>query len=179
MKKIFCFYFSLIAVLFVWGQNAEKIDGCGLNNLYRIDSTFYRSEQPNKEEFQLLYNYGIREILNLRSFHSDEDLIEGLDMTLHEIPMRAGKINDQKVIDALKVIKDRKGTMLVHCKHGSDRTGLMVALYRVIFQNWTKEDAITEMTGDKFGFHSIYTNIVKYVRNIDVAKIRQQLNITK
>lgn len=42
----------------------------------------------------------------------------------------------------------------VHCKHGVDRTGMVIASYRIIEQRWSVEDAIDEMM--KHGFHRIY-----------------------
>ncbi len=35
--------------------------------------------------------------------------------------------------------------VLIHCKAGSDRAGVMVALYRIQFEGWLKEDAKREM----------------------------------
>ncbi len=34
--------------------------------------------------------------------------------------------------------------MFIHCEHGVDRTGLLIALYRVIHQGWTRQDANRE-----------------------------------
>jgi len=64
---------------------------------------------------------------------------------------------------------------LIHCKHGADRTGLIVAMYRIVFQNWTKEQAIDEMTQGDFGFHQIYSNIIDFIRNVDVENIKKQI----
>jgi protein tyrosine/serine phosphatase len=48
----------------------------------------------------------------------------------------------------------------IHCQHGADRTGTMVAVYRVRVQGWTKEDAIKEMMEEKYGFHHVYEEVV-------------------
>ena len=45
------------------------------------------------------------------------------------------------------------GPFFVHCQHGSDRTGVCIAAYRIVVQGWTKQDAIREMTGGNYGFH--------------------------
>lgn len=48
--------------------------------------------------------------------------------------LRAGNIHDKGIIDALKVIKDAPKPILVHCLHGSDRTGAVIAMYRIILK---------------------------------------------
>ena len=60
--------------------------------------------------------------------------------------------NEEQLIEALRIIKNRKAPIVIHCHHGSDRTGAVCALYRVVFQNVSKEDAIHEMTEGGFGF---------------------------
>ena len=49
--------------------------------------------------------------------------------------MNAGKVSQEQLIDALRIIKNRKGPVLLHCWHGSDRTGATVAAYRIVFNN--------------------------------------------
>ena len=65
--------------------------------------------------------------------------------------------------------------VLVHCKHGSDRTGMMVAVYRVVVQGWEKGAAVDEMTHGGYGFHAVWENLQDYVMALDVAGIRAQL----
>ena len=66
--------------------------------------------------------------------------------------------------------------VLIHCRHGSDRTGLIVALYRILYQNWTKEDALEEMLKGGYGHHSIFKNLPQIIRQIDVEKLRAKVN---
>ncbi len=175
-KKIVGLFFCLLVYSSgLFAQTAVKIDGLGLNNLYKIDEGVFRSEQPDKSDFARLEKFGITEVLNLRLLHSDEDEAKNTNLTLYRVPMRAGNIKENDVIQALKIIKNRKGNMLVHCKHGSDRTGIIIAMYRIVFQNYTKEQAITEMIGGGFGFHLIYQNIIEYIRQADIEKIKSQI----
>ncbi len=171
--------FLTIALLFylsgLFSQTVIKIDSLGLNNLYQIDKGVFRSEQPGKLDFVRLEKFGITEVLNLRLWHSDEDEAKDTDLILHRVPMRAGNIKERDVVQALKIIQNRKGSILIHCKHGSDRTGLIVAMYRIVFQGYTKEQAIREMTEGGFGFHTIYTNIIDYIQQADIEKIKNQL----
>jgi len=68
---------GVIFSLSLFSQNlkAEKITlpDSKLNNLYKIDSGVYRSEQPSHSDFKALEKYGIGESLNLRNRHSDRN----------------------------------------------------------------------------------------------------------
>ena len=54
----------------------------------------------------------------------------------------------------------------------SDVTGLMSAMYRVLEQGWSVEDALAELTEGGYGYHSVWTNILRYVRGADLEKLR-------
>jgi len=92
--------------------------------------------------------------------------------------MNALNISEQQSIEALRVIKDRKGPMLIHCWHGSDRTGTTIAAYRIIFNNWSKTQAQDEMINDGFGYHSrLFPNLVELIQELNVEKIQKALGI--
>jgi hypothetical protein len=51
----------------------------------------------------------------------------------------------------------------------------MVAMYRMIAQDWPREKAIREMEYGGFGYHTIWQNIPKYLEQVDLGKIRSEL----
>jgi protein tyrosine/serine phosphatase len=61
--------------------------------------------------------------------------------------------------------------VFVHCRRGADRTGVVVAVYRVCVEGWTKEDAIAEMMTGGFHFHSSWQHLVRYVRDLDTEHV--------
>ncbi|MDP6381012.1 MAG: protein-tyrosine phosphatase family protein [Phycisphaerae bacterium] len=81
---------------------------------------------------------------------------------------------DEDVAAFLEVMT-KKGNqpVFVHCKKGVDRTGTMVALYRVVFEDWPMEAAIKEM--QRFGRHSVWSNLDRYLRKIDVEALKRKL----
>ena len=172
----------LLGVIFsisIFSQNlkVEKITlpDSELTNLYKIDSGVYRSEQPSHEDFKALEKYGIGEALNLRN----DDEAAGTNVKLHRVKTKAHSINEEQLIEALRIIKNRKAPIVIHCHHGSDRTGAVCALYRVVFQNVSKEDAIHEMTEGGFGFHRIYKNIIRRIKEADIEQIRRKVMCTE
>lgn len=146
-----------------------------LTNLYMIDTGVYRSEQPSKADFKALEKYGIGEVLNLRNRHSDDDEAKGTSIKLHRIKTKAHSISETELIQALHIIKNRKAPIVFHCHHGSDRTGAVCAFYCIVFQNVSKEDAIHEMTKGGYGFHRIYKNIIRRIKEANVEQIREEV----
>ena len=67
--------------------------------------------------------------------------------------------------------------VLVHCQHGADRTGSMIAVYRVIVQGWSKDDAIREMKEGGYGFHRIWGNLPEWIENLDIDGVRREVGI--
>ncbi len=65
--------------------------------------------------------------------------------------------------------------ILIHCKHGADRTGLIVALYRIVFEGWDKISAIEELKNGGYGFHSIFINIPEYIEDIDIEQLKNSI----
>ncbi|OCG26107.1 hypothetical protein A9G11_01655 [Gilliamella sp. wkB108] len=143
------------------------------NNFHKISSDVFRSEQPSIKQMQYLDKLGFKTVINLRLWHSDQDEINNTGISEVWIKLRAGNITDEKMIEILQAIDKSPKPILIHCWHGSDRTGVIVAMYRLVFQNWTKEQAINELMQPKFGHHyNVYPNIVKYIENVDIEKMR-------
>lgn len=155
-----------------WGVSVADPE---LKNFYRVDEHLYRSAQPDAAGMKQLEKLGIVNVLNLRQFHTDTKEAEGTSLHLYHVPMNAALIKDEDVIAALNIISAAKKPVLVHCWHGSDRTGAVVAMYRIFFQGWSKEDAITEMVEGGYGHHAIYSNIAKYIKAVDVEAMRRKL----
>jgi len=153
---------------------AVPIELPGVGNLYRVNENLYRSEQPTSEGMKNLKEIiGIKTVINLRAFHSNAEEVMGTGLLNEELSVKTWHIEDEDVVRVLKLIrKNENGPLLIHCGQGSDRTGLMSAMYRIVEQGWSKDEAIKEMVDGGYGFHSIWSNIIEYIRNVDVKKIK-------
>lgn len=154
---------------------AEAVPLPGAENFYKVNDDLYRAAQPSKEAFGHYEALGIRTIVNLRANHSDAGEIEGTNLVLTEIPINTWNITDADVVAALRAIKAAEKPVLVHCQHGADRTGTIIAMVRLVLQGWTKEQALDELVKGGYGFHRIWINIPRYIENVDVEAIRKQV----
>jgi len=165
-----------------WGEDtaavrnerwAAPISLDGVPNLHQITPTLYRSEQPTPLGFQNLEKLGIRTVINLRAFSNDDDEVRGTALRTERVRILTWNVDDAQVIEVMRMLRDTgNGPFLIHCKHGADRTGLMSAMYRVLEQGWTVDDALAELTGGGYGYHAMWKNILRYVRSADVDKLR-------
>lgn len=145
----------------------------GLSNFARVADGIYRGAQPTKEGFAALKKMGIRTIINLRDWHSDADELKGLGLKYISIPCVASDIRESKIAAFIKAATNPANQpVFIHCQHGSDRTGLMLAVYRVCYQDWPREDAIKEM--DIFGRHKVYPDIPKYIREFNSQETKSK-----
>lgn len=146
--------------------HAEKL--ALVDNCYKISPKLLRSGQPSRKDFRKLEQYGIKTVLNLREYHSDDKEARGTGIKLLHIPLAAGSVTEDELLVCLLAIKKAPAPVLVHCWHGSDRTGIVCAAYRIAEQGWTPEAALQELTDGPFGHHEwYYSNLAELVKAID------------
>ncbi len=180
MQKIILLLFLLLPASVLATQPerpntwAQPVTNSKVANFWQVSPMLYRSAQPYVDGFRELQQRGIGEVLDLRLYHLDVPA-EDTPLTLHRSPLFASSINQENVISALKVIANAKQPVLVHCLHGSDRTGLVVAMYRVVCQGWSKRQAIEEMVGGGYGYHTMFGNIPEFIEQVDVEAVRREI----
>ncbi len=157
---------------------AVPLDVAGLPNLHKVTDSLYRGAQPTADGFRNLEEMGVKTVLNLRALNSDRDLLAGSNLAYEDISFKTWHPEDEDVVKFLKIVTDPlKAPVFVHCQHGADRTGMMLAVYRVVIEGWSKDDAIEEMTKGGYGYHSIWKEIIEYVRELDVDKIKREAGL--
>ena len=151
-----------------------------------MSDDLYRGAQPEAKGFAALKALGVKTIVNLRLVHSDRDemkaagLKAGEDFKYAHIKMEAWDADEDELARFLKLVGDPAcRPVFVHCKHGADRTGTAVATYRIVCQGWTKEDAIDEMRNGGFNFHEVWKGLPKFLREMDVEKLRKDAGLDK
>ncbi|WP_411390882.1 tyrosine-protein phosphatase [Pseudomonas sp. MPB23] len=145
-------------------------------NLYQMTPTLYRSALPDSHATTLLENLKIGTVINFLP-ESDTRWLKTPGIRQVQLVYRTNHVDDSDVLAALRVIKEAEasGPVLMHCKHGSDRTGLMAAMYRVVVQGWSKEEALNEMTLGGFGTSNGFKDGILYMMRADIDKLRTAL----
>jgi protein tyrosine/serine phosphatase len=153
---------------------SERIFGLpGLSNVGRVAPAVYRGAQPKPDGYATLKAMGIRTVVNFRLLHSEKEAVESAGMRSIEIPMDTFRdVNAEKVRRAIGLMRDPANQpVFVHCAHGQDRTGIVVAAYRMEADGWSREDAIAEMQA--FGFNDIWHELMEFVRKYPATASRR------
>lgn len=150
---------------------SPRADLPGLSNFAQVSPALYRSAQPTREGFERLKAMGVRTVVNLRNVASDRGEMAGLGLRYVHIHCVPWHPEDEDVVAFLQVVSDPANhPVLVHCRHGADRTGMMVAAYRAVVEGWPMDEAMQELP--RFGFHRIWGGLKTYLENLDAVKLR-------
>jgi tyrosine-protein phosphatase SIW14 len=140
--------FSVAASLTIASAWAGSQD---LPNFQKVDDDVYRGAQPTDSGFKDLAARGIKTIVDLRDIgeHSQADeqkVVTDLGMRYVSIPMQGMSTpKDQQVAAVLSLLNDAKsGPVFVHCRRGADRTGTVIAVYRISHDGWENKRALSE-----------------------------------
>lgn len=170
---------ALIVTLSGYGQElnirpgnwAVKFSSAFVHNFYKLNDSIYRSSQPGKKAFVELSQLGFKSVLNLRKDHTDQ--INNTQLQLYEVRMNASRFTDTEIVSTLKILLKSPKPIVVHCMYGADRTGVVLAMYRIIFENWTRQMAIDELMNGGYHFHKRFANIPKYITEVNIERIKK------
>ena len=155
------------------GQAEPLEGGDALPNLYRVSHELLRGAQPDAHGFELLRRLGVRTVINVRHGHPEGQPCLRNGLRYIEIPMRAWSFDEQDVVRFLEIAGSADhAPVFVHCRRGADRTGMLVAVYRVVIEGWSKEAALEEMTQGPYGYNPMWKQLRHFVRDMDVEKLR-------
>jgi len=138
----------ILIVLVVTWLNIIRYGG----NFHQVAPGVYRSAQLYYYNFPKFYKkYHFKTILNLRGKHTDKKwwIYENNFCKEHNITLINFGISDkqiqsiQKMKQIIKIIKNTKKPVLIHCKAGADRTGLATALYLYSIKDKNYSDMIS------------------------------------
>ena len=139
-------------------------------NLHKVGNKLFRSSQPSPRQ---LYNwkkkYGGKTIINLRgenglaSFKLEKKACKRLGLKL--INFRVYSRNPpqiDEIIGLIKIFHNAEYPALIHCKSGSDRTGIAAALYRILILNETVQKAANELHWSFGHIKTSHTGVLDY-----------------
>jgi protein tyrosine phosphatase (PTP) superfamily phosphohydrolase (DUF442 family) len=153
------------------GRVSEHLFGLpGLTSVGRVAPGIFRGAQPEPEGYATLKAMGVRTVVNLRTHHGEREAVEAAGMRYVEIPMSFLKKADPTIVrKALSVMTDPANQpVFVHCSVGTDRTGVVVAVYRMEVDGWSKAEAEAEM--EAYGFDWIWFRLKKTVTDWKVGE---------
>lgn len=131
----------------------------GIRNFRQVDSHVYRGGQPSQEGFAYLAKIGVKTILDLRKPGERSDwerkVVTASGMKYVNVPMSGLTPPSEAQISQILALFENSpaaGAVFVHCKRGADRTGAVVAAYRIDHDHWQNARALEEARADGMSF---------------------------
>ena len=138
----------------------------GVSYAAEVAPGLYRGGQPSAEGIAWLKSMGIKTVLNLRHYHGDteQQQVEAAGLRYERIALGSSDApRPEQVARFLEIVRDPAlRPLYVHCKHGVDRTGAMMSVYRMEEEGWSNLEAFAEM--EFFDANLIWQDLRNFVR---------------
>jgi uncharacterized protein (TIGR01244 family) len=130
--------------------SAQALQASGVGNFHQLNETVYRGAQPSTEGFQSLAKLGVKTIIDLRETGgratAERRVVEAAGMKYINIPLDGRAAPTEEQVSHLLALLNEKtaGPVFLHCRRGADRTGTIIACYRISHDHWNNEKALAE-----------------------------------
>lgn len=124
----------------------------GVPNFHQVDDHVFRGGQPSAHGFKSLSLIGVKTVIELRSGaeqrHDEESAVKMAGMHYIHVPFNGFTApTDQQIATVLSLLDDSSGwPVFIHYRRGADRTGTVIACYRIAHDHWANEKALNEAT---------------------------------
>ncbi len=160
-----------VVLLGVWGRAClgQIATNDHLPHFHQVNATFFRGAQPTEMGFAMLAKQGVKTVINLRSADEksvlEEQQVKNAGLRYFNIPLKGrGRPTDADVEKILSVINTPGNQpIFLHCKRGKDRTGTIVACYRISHDAWTGDQALAEAKRLRLGWSEL--GMKRYIRD--------------
>jgi tyrosine-protein phosphatase SIW14 len=167
-------FFSNVFLTFALALPVFAESAPGIENFHQVDAHVYRGAQPTEEGIQYLAKVGVKTVIDLRAAdgrsRKEEQLVIAAGMKYINVPMSGLTPPTQAEIGRiLEVLEnDSAGGVFVHCKRGADRTGAVIASYRIDHDGWDNPRALSEAMADGMSFFQLPRQ--SYIRAFQARK---------
>jgi len=145
-----------------------RADACGnplssqiANSCVVSKDVLWRGAKPDVAAATELVNRGVRTVVNLELAHDDREAFRDARPSVSQpqeieyfrirdwepnVVLASGLL-DRHVAEFIAITRSQPKPIYVHCRSGQNRTGVMVAAYRVLEENQPIDSAVAEMAG--------------------------------
>jgi tyrosine-protein phosphatase SIW14 len=163
---------SLSFCILVWPACGRQQTGKGVTesavipNFHQVNQHVYRGGQPGPEAWQSLAKMGVKTVIDLRredehSTAAEAQAVAAAGMIYVNVPMKGVVAPTNEQIGKVLTLLDSKDPVFVHCKRGADRTGAVIACYRIGHDRWQRQRALEE--AKSYGMGMVQLGLKHYI----------------
>jgi protein tyrosine/serine phosphatase len=149
----------------------------GLSNFAPVTGephAIYRGAQPTPAGIATLKKeFHVNTVIDLRDDWQtwEPDACRAQKIDYQRVATSARVIDKQKIREFLETLRRAKAPVYVHCLAGRDRTGMELAIYRIVDQGWTRQAAIDEL--DRHGYNRFwFPGIERFLLTFDPEEFK-------
>jgi tyrosine-protein phosphatase SIW14 len=160
------FLFSMVILSTAVAADTEMVYE-ELPKFHQVNTGLYRGAQPKEGGIARLAKLGIRTVISLRQenegTHTEEAETRAAGLRYFSVPMSdLGRPSDKDITRVLSLINDPGNyPVFVHCNHGRDRTGTVIACYRISHDGWTLKQSMDEAR--RYGMSRLQFRMAGYI----------------
>jgi tyrosine-protein phosphatase SIW14 len=121
----------------------------GIPNFHQVNDHIFRGGQPATEAWPSLARLGVKSVIDLRredehSTAAEAQAVAAAGMSYYNVPMKGVVEPTNEQIAKILTLLNSQDPVFVHCKRGADRTGTVIACYRIAHDRWERKQALNE-----------------------------------
>ncbi len=170
MTKVFLASFLLLARIAISSDaTTQQVKPQHVRNFGEVDQTVWRGGAPTDEALRELKSLGVSTVVDLRQEgpgrQHERELVEQLGMRYQHVPLRSTTAPTQDEIKQILgfLLGQPSGKVYVHCLRGKDRTGTVIACYRIQHDGWDNQRALEE--AKSYGMSSLEWKMQAFIRH--------------
>jgi protein tyrosine phosphatase (PTP) superfamily phosphohydrolase (DUF442 family) len=159
---------AMLAATVCGAETGEPRDPA-LPNFHQVNANLYRGAQPKPGGLKQLFALGVKTIINLRdtddATRAEEREAHALGLRYYNIPLPSNsRPKPVQVEHVLALINAPENfPVFVHCHHGADRTGTIIACYRIANEHWAYKEARAE--AKRYGLHWTQRGMKDFIKD--------------
>lgn len=128
---------------------SERPSSVHIRNFDKVNDHIYRGGEPTVDGLQQLSTMGVKTIIDLRESGQntmfEKEHVEKLKLKYINIPIgEFSAPSNAQIAQLLSLLNNESGAVFVHCRRGKDRTGTVIACYRIQHDGWNNVRALEE-----------------------------------
>jgi protein tyrosine/serine phosphatase len=148
-------YEAVFASLFLLAKLSAGADAAPahVRNFGQVNENLFRGAMPTDQALQELKALGVTLVIDLReesrARQQEKQKVEQLGIRYAHFPMRTLAAPPKAEIEQVLslILRETSAKVYVHCLRGKDRTGTVIACYRIQHDGWDNQRALAEAKG--------------------------------